>query len=1403
MRKTKHKILSGAMALAMAANVLFWAPVQAYAEEPAAVVTSTEETQAEETPSPETTDAPEAGETPAPAEEAPAETATPAPEVTEAPKTTAVPEATAEPATTPEATVEPTATPTAEPEATEVPAETAQPTAGDAILTVTDWEWVTDDENIAENSTLDLSADSAAADDGIATYSAVNRPDDGDDRFTFDAIVTQLPTQIAVQKNDGKTVTLNVKNWASDEYKQNDDGSWPQYGNYLFTAELEDSAQLDANAKKLQIQVFLGDEPTPVPDGLDIGDNTDNGLPNYGVRIVVDPHYGEYYADTNVQLVFRIKYSDPNERALLEWYRYNESTKRYERKYKYTYWINDALPLPYEFRSFSDYSTSYGDHPPYAFVFNKPTTDWQYVCFNMPNCPEHNNYFFMSPSDVLVLRSAKGGTNDTVPGAAGGTIQYEISGYLDSWQSGYVITFSNEGHSILDYKHFTSSFDLSADTDSQKDPHSDILESTYVKIPENLSVYKNSTGIRTLPTSKAGEVNTIRIMQRAMSDDELSEDVYYNGFNIQRGRSYLKDADLEFPTTLTPADLSNLVVIRSDGIASQNDWTIANAAHLQVVLGTPDRPVNRAWGSQFAYRAVIYNYDESSGLYTLCRPPLWGTQSPYSYFEYGHFYYYAADKDNSKAIASICSGGPLNTTWGIHPGGEDDFLAYLQPGQAIVIFPTQTKYEFDYKVQIADERVKDGNVFVLDSVTGGNNGSTWNEGRRCYQSGLISSYGVSDSSTGEQVVLHISKRNSDATQGITFNKLTDGLRTLKVNLFDYTVPDNWHNPTNSVNSAQSDAQLRFVSDSDSNVNDPYINHIYQNDRRMPSTGIVADKLSSITDGNGNTLYNLLPNFKFTTPFSVNLFDLKATIKTQIAPESGLSLAALSSGDSAQTSTNRYKFTYPGVNFQFKYDDNTGTYSYDSHTNHAQYDRTTNTVYQYDHALGMGGTYNHGDWTDKENYVTDSWGTQAAGFFPFDTYVNINADGTVEGTGTNEDGKTTYGTRNPGFDADNNAYGYYYKPAVSNDGTTLLRAEMELDYHFGMSMEHQFTVPYDGKVKGNDMLFSFSGDDDMWLFVDGQLVLDLGGIHEAATGTINFTKGTYSINGVEKPLAEVLTDYAPDTYAKTGAWAGGTDHSFQMFYLERGGTLSNLSISFNLPDEVVQATKVWNDNDQPEKRQDVTLYLEQTTNGTDWTKVAGSEQTIGKTATGDALTVEWLMPMYDETGTKLTYRVREAAGEGCTSEVFIKNGDTWVSEKDAGYADALAAGHEFQIVNTIPKPTATPTPTPEPDENPEPSETPQPGEPTATPTPTAAPTATPKPAEPTAIPTTAKPSNNTPNSNNSSNGSTATATPTEAPKAAVTIARIPQTSDNFPLVGAIIGMMVGAAGVAYVGKKKRK
>ncbi len=131
------------------------------------------------------------------------------------------------------------------------------------------------------------------------------------------------------------------------------------------------------------------------------------------------------------------------------------------------------------------------------------------------------------------------------------------------------------------------------------------------------------------------------------------------------------------------------------------------------------------------------------------------------------------------------------------------------------------------------------------------------------------------------------------------------------------------------------------------------------------------------------------------------------------------------------------------------------------------------------------------------------------------------------------------------------------------------------------MEKDFIIPEDGTVaitddQGNistrkDMVFSFSGDDDAWLFVDGQLVLDMGGIHEAVSGSINFTKGTFTVTSSvtgdtrTQALSSVFADY-PEAIGKwdDSAWAAGTKHTFSFYYLERGGTLSDCSIKFNLP-----------------------------------------------------------------------------------------------------------------------------------------------------------------------------------------------------------------------------------------------
>ena len=139
-----------------------------------------------------------------------------------------------------------------------------------------------------------------------------------------------------------------------------------------------------------------------------------------------------------------------------------------------------------------------------------------------------------------------------------------------------------------------------------------------------------------------------------------------------------------------------------------------------------------------------------------------------------------------------------------------------------------------------------------------------------------------------------------------------------------------------------------------------------------------------------------------------------------------------------------------------------------------------------------------------------------------------------------------------------------------------------NYYTGMKMEASFVQPSNGVLEnGDDMVFKFTGDDDMWVYIDGILVLDIGGIHEPLSGTINFRTGEVtnpegsSLAG-KKTLYEIFMAVAndPNTPAEVKAkinaieWNGGTfadftTHSFGAFYMERGAGASNLDLQFNL------------------------------------------------------------------------------------------------------------------------------------------------------------------------------------------------------------------------------------------------
>ena len=122
------------------------------------------------------------------------------------------------------------------------------------------------------------------------------------------------------------------------------------------------------------------------------------------------------------------------------------------------------------------------------------------------------------------------------------------------------------------------------------------------------------------------------------------------------------------------------------------------------------------------------------------------------------------------------------------------------------------------------------------------------------------------------------------------------------------------------------------------------------------------------------------------------------------------------------------------------------------------------------------------------------------------------------------------------------------------------------YSFGMNLGADFYMPKDGKVNNQAMVFDFTGDDDVWVFIDDVLVLDLGGIHQAIHGTIDFATGniTYDRNPSYGSDRATTISQAFSNAGKNWDSAAYKTHHLSFFYLERGDGGSNCKISFNLP-----------------------------------------------------------------------------------------------------------------------------------------------------------------------------------------------------------------------------------------------
>ncbi len=134
---------------------------------------------------------------------------------------------------------------------------------------------------------------------------------------------------------------------------------------------------------------------------------------------------------------------------------------------------------------------------------------------------------------------------------------------------------------------------------------------------------------------------------------------------------------------------------------------------------------------------------------------------------------------------------------------------------------------------------------------------------------------------------------------------------------------------------------------------------------------------------------------------------------------------------------------------------------------------------------------------------------------------------------------------------------------------------KMNHYFGMSLTTRFIQRNDGRItadpKAKPCVFNFTGDDDVWIFIDGVLVADLGGIHNTASVSINFVTGEILINGGSeeggittiKAMFDVAGEQRGEKYWNGNTFANETTHVLKFFYLERGNNASNCSLSYLL------------------------------------------------------------------------------------------------------------------------------------------------------------------------------------------------------------------------------------------------
>lgn len=238
-------------------------------------------------------------------------------------------------------------------------------------------------------------------------------------------------------------------------------------------------------------------------------------------------------------------------------------------------------------------------------------------------------------------------------------------------------------------------------------------------------------------------------------------------------------------------------------------------------------------------------------------------------------------------------------------------------------------------------------------------------------------------------------------------------------------------------------------------------------------------------------------------------------------------------------------------------------------------------------------------TKKENLFNDDTGVDYWCFDSKDTTLYLKQD-----SGQNSDSKYfLQSTNNRGSSENVNAssdkqgqYGYFPFNETATGGVA-----STYNYGFGTKLQMDFTLTDDGMVETNkigednkkvktNIKFFFSGDDDVWVFIDGKLALDVGGAHGKVSGLLEFgetetedgkkknsvtayvskvkTGGTSKSDQNGNSVKSVRYNGEPISFSAQGTTLPldkGKKHTLTMYYMERGMWESNMAVAFNFPD----------------------------------------------------------------------------------------------------------------------------------------------------------------------------------------------------------------------------------------------